>query len=70
MLCDKEEKAMALLTNKEKGLTPKLSCLVLFNDYSDALVERAQNNGVEILPLEQLMVCDSGHMVMTSRLTL
>ncbi|XP_031426084.1 long-chain-fatty-acid--CoA ligase 1 [Clupea harengus] len=55
VLCDKEEKAMALLTNKEKGLTPKLSCLVLFNDYSDALVERAQNNGVEILPLEQLM---------------
>lgn len=49
---------MALLTNKEKGLTPTLSCLVLFNAFSDALAERAQKCGVEVLQLEQLMVRD------------
>ncbi|XP_062398563.1 long-chain-fatty-acid--CoA ligase 1 [Sardina pilchardus] len=55
VLCDKEEKGMALLANKEKGLTPTLSCLVLFNSFSEALVERAHKCGVEVLQLEQLM---------------
>ncbi|XP_076126030.1 long-chain-fatty-acid--CoA ligase 1 [Alosa pseudoharengus] len=55
VLCDKEEKGMALLANKEKGLTPTLSCLVLFNSFSEALVQRAQKCGVEVLQLEQLM---------------
>uniref|UniRef100_G3P9V3 Arachidonate--CoA ligase n=1 Tax=Gasterosteus aculeatus aculeatus TaxID=481459 RepID=G3P9V3_GASAC len=35
VICDREEKAAALLENKERGVTPKLSCLVLFNRFSD-----------------------------------
>lgn len=56
VICDREEKAASLLENKEKGETPTLSCLVLFNDFSDAFVERAKNCEVEVLKLEQLMV--------------
>lgn len=56
MICDREEKAAALLENKEKGVTPKLSCLVLFNDFSEAIVERAKKCQVEVLKLEELMV--------------
>lgn len=56
MVCDKEEKAESLLVNKEKGVTPTLSCLVLFNPVSATLVDRGKNCGVEILQLEQLMV--------------
>ncbi|XP_064823640.1 long-chain-fatty-acid--CoA ligase 1-like [Oncorhynchus masou masou] len=55
VICDKEEKAESLLGNKEKGVTPTLSCLVLFNTCSDAVVERGKNCGVEILELTQLM---------------
>ncbi|TNN50457.1 Long-chain-fatty-acid--CoA ligase 6 [Liparis tanakae] len=55
VICDREEKAAALLENKEAGVTPKLSCLVLFNDFSDAFAERAKNCEVEVLKLEQLM---------------
>lgn len=58
MICDREEKAASLLENKEKGSTPKLSCLVLFNPFSDALVARAKSCGVEVLELEQLMVSE------------
>uniref|UniRef100_A0A8C5A105 Long-chain-fatty-acid--CoA ligase n=1 Tax=Gadus morhua TaxID=8049 RepID=A0A8C5A105_GADMO len=50
VICDREEKAAALLENKEQGATPSLSCLVLFSDASAALVERGQRCGVEILP--------------------
>uniref|UniRef100_A0A669E5V2 Arachidonate--CoA ligase n=1 Tax=Oreochromis niloticus TaxID=8128 RepID=A0A669E5V2_ORENI len=56
VICDREEKAASLLENKEKGTTPKLSCLVLFNDFSQAFVERAKSCEVEVLKLEQLMV--------------
>lgn len=56
MICDREEKAASMLENKEKGVTPTLSCLVLFNDFSDAFVERAKDCEVEVLKLEQLMV--------------
>ncbi|KAF3695949.1 Long-chain-fatty-acid--CoA ligase 1 [Channa argus] len=55
VMCDREEKAVSLLENKEKGETPKFSCLVLFNDFSDAFVERARKCKVEVLKLEQLM---------------
>lgn len=60
VICDREEKAAALLENKEKGVTPTLSCLVLFNDFSDAFVERAKNCEVEVLKLEELMVSRRG----------
>uniref|UniRef100_A0A668VQB3 Long-chain-fatty-acid--CoA ligase n=1 Tax=Oreochromis aureus TaxID=47969 RepID=A0A668VQB3_OREAU len=53
VICDREEKAASLLENKEKGTTPKLSCLVLFNDFSQAFVERAKSCEVEVLKLEQ-----------------
>ncbi|XP_060736644.1 long-chain-fatty-acid--CoA ligase 6 isoform X1 [Tachysurus vachellii] len=53
--CDKEEKAESLLVNKENGLIPTLSCLVIFNPVSAALVERGRKCDVEILQLEQLM---------------
>uniref|UniRef100_A0A671VFA7 Arachidonate--CoA ligase n=1 Tax=Sparus aurata TaxID=8175 RepID=A0A671VFA7_SPAAU len=56
VICDREEKAASMLENKEKGVTPTLSCLVLFNDFSDAFVERAKDCEVEVLKLEQLMV--------------
>ncbi|XP_030646141.1 long-chain-fatty-acid--CoA ligase 6 isoform X2 [Chanos chanos] len=55
VICDKEEKAESLLTKKEKGVTPTLSCLVLFNPCSAALVERGRNCGVEILQLSEIM---------------
>uniref|UniRef100_A0A668ANA5 Arachidonate--CoA ligase n=1 Tax=Myripristis murdjan TaxID=586833 RepID=A0A668ANA5_9TELE len=55
VICDREEKASSLLDNKEKGITPTLSCLVLFSDFSDALEERAKKCGVEVLHLSQLM---------------
>uniref|UniRef100_A0A671VJ04 Arachidonate--CoA ligase n=1 Tax=Sparus aurata TaxID=8175 RepID=A0A671VJ04_SPAAU len=56
VICDREEKAASMLENKEKGVTPTLSCLVLFNDFSDAFVERAKDCEVEVLKLEQLML--------------
>uniref|UniRef100_A0AAQ4QLR7 Arachidonate--CoA ligase n=1 Tax=Gasterosteus aculeatus aculeatus TaxID=481459 RepID=A0AAQ4QLR7_GASAC len=56
VICDREEKAAALLENKERGVTPKLSCLVLFNRFSDTFVQRAKNCEVEVLKLDQLMV--------------
>uniref|UniRef100_H3CZQ7 Long-chain-fatty-acid--CoA ligase n=1 Tax=Tetraodon nigroviridis TaxID=99883 RepID=H3CZQ7_TETNG len=55
VICDKEEKALALLENKENGTTPTLSCLVLFNDFSDLFAARAKDCKVEVLKLEQLM---------------
>uniref|UniRef100_A0A673K3J2 Arachidonate--CoA ligase n=1 Tax=Sinocyclocheilus rhinocerous TaxID=307959 RepID=A0A673K3J2_9TELE len=56
VICDKEDKAESLLKNKEKGVTPTLSCLVLFNPFSAALLERGRKCGVEILQLSQIMV--------------
>lgn len=56
MICDREEKAASLLENKEKGVTPRLACLVLFNDFSEAFVQRARTCQVEVLKLAQLMV--------------
>uniref|UniRef100_A0A3B4ACQ4 Arachidonate--CoA ligase n=1 Tax=Periophthalmus magnuspinnatus TaxID=409849 RepID=A0A3B4ACQ4_9GOBI len=56
VICDREEKAASLLENKEKGLTPKLSCLVLFNDFSDTFLERAKKCDVEVLKYTQLIV--------------
>uniref|UniRef100_A0A673JVU4 Arachidonate--CoA ligase n=1 Tax=Sinocyclocheilus rhinocerous TaxID=307959 RepID=A0A673JVU4_9TELE len=55
VICDKEDKAESLLKNKEKGVTPTLSCLVLFNPFSAALLERGRKCGVEILQLSQIM---------------
>ncbi|KAL0979436.1 hypothetical protein UPYG_G00185030 [Umbra pygmaea] len=55
VICDKEEKAVSLLVNKEKGVTSSLSCLVLFNACSDAIVERGKNCGVEIVQLAELL---------------
>uniref|UniRef100_A0A8B9RCM4 Arachidonate--CoA ligase n=1 Tax=Astyanax mexicanus TaxID=7994 RepID=A0A8B9RCM4_ASTMX len=66
VICDKEEKAESLLLNKEKGVTPALSCLVLFNPVSAALVERGKACGVEIMHLSEIMVGDEGiHMNLT-----
>uniref|UniRef100_A0A3Q2Y9X9 Arachidonate--CoA ligase n=1 Tax=Hippocampus comes TaxID=109280 RepID=A0A3Q2Y9X9_HIPCM len=55
VVCDREEKAASLLENKEKGVTPKLCCLVLFDDFSEAFAERACGCQVEVLTLTQLM---------------
>uniref|UniRef100_A0AAY4B054 Arachidonate--CoA ligase n=1 Tax=Denticeps clupeoides TaxID=299321 RepID=A0AAY4B054_9TELE len=57
VLCDKEEKAVSLLAHKEKGVAPHLSCLVLFNPFSTALVDKGKSCDVEILHLDQIMVC-------------
>uniref|UniRef100_A0AAY4B2Z0 Arachidonate--CoA ligase n=1 Tax=Denticeps clupeoides TaxID=299321 RepID=A0AAY4B2Z0_9TELE len=56
VLCDKEEKAVSLLAHKEKGVAPHLSCLVLFNPFSTALVDKGKSCDVEILHLDQIMV--------------
>lgn len=56
IICDQEEKAASLLENKEKGVTTNLSCLVIFNDFSNAFVERARVCGVEVLKFTQVMV--------------
>lgn len=56
MICDKEEKAVALLENKENGMTPMLSCLVLFNNFSELFATRAKACEVEVLNIEELMV--------------
>lgn len=56
MICDKEDKAAALLENKENGTTPTLSCLVLFNNFTEVFATRAKACKVEVLKLEQLMV--------------
>ncbi|CAL1616095.1 unnamed protein product [Knipowitschia caucasica] len=55
VICDREEKAASLLENKEKGVTPKLSCLVLFNDFSDEFLERAKTCNVEVVKYTQLI---------------
>lgn len=56
VVCDREERAALLLECKEKGMTPKVSCLVLFNDFSQAFGERAKKCEVDVLYREQLMV--------------
>lgn len=56
VICDREEKAASLLENKEKDMTLKLSCLILFNEFSDAFVERAKKCDVEVLKYTQLIV--------------
>lgn len=56
MICDKEDKAAALLENKEKGSTPTLSCLVLFTNFTEGLATRAKACEVEVVKLEQLLV--------------
>eukprot|EP00066_Takifugu_rubripes_P009375 XP_003976262.1 PREDICTED: long-chain-fatty-acid--CoA ligase 1-like [Takifugu rubripes] len=55
VICDKEDKAAALLENKENGTTPTLSCLVLFNNFTEGFATRAKACKVEVLKLEQLM---------------
>uniref|UniRef100_A0A8C6UWH3 Arachidonate--CoA ligase n=1 Tax=Neogobius melanostomus TaxID=47308 RepID=A0A8C6UWH3_9GOBI len=52
VICDCEEKAASLLENKEKGVSPKLSCLVLFDEFSEAFLERAKKCDVEVLKYE------------------
>uniref|UniRef100_A0A8C6URH8 Arachidonate--CoA ligase n=1 Tax=Neogobius melanostomus TaxID=47308 RepID=A0A8C6URH8_9GOBI len=56
VICDCEEKAASLLENKEKGVSPKLSCLVLFDEFSEAFLERAKKCDVEVLKYAQLIV--------------
>ncbi|KAM4576446.1 long-chain-fatty-acid--CoA ligase 1 isoform 1-T1 [Odontesthes bonariensis] len=55
VICDREERAASLLENKEKGSTPEISCLVLFNDFSQAFADRAKRCELEVLKLEHLM---------------
>lgn len=55
VICDREEKAALLLENKEKDMTPKLSCLVLFNEVSESFLERAKKCDVEVLTYAQLI---------------
>ncbi|XP_077570877.1 long-chain-fatty-acid--CoA ligase 1 [Stigmatopora nigra] len=55
VVCDREEKAVSLLENKEKGVTPKLCRLVLFENVGVAFVERARACQVELLHWTQLM---------------
>ncbi|XP_024130954.1 long-chain-fatty-acid--CoA ligase 1 [Oryzias melastigma] len=55
VICDQEHRAAYLLDYKEKGLTPKMSCLVLFTSFSQAFAERAKKCGVEVLGLDELM---------------
>uniref|UniRef100_A0A674F7C7 Arachidonate--CoA ligase n=1 Tax=Salmo trutta TaxID=8032 RepID=A0A674F7C7_SALTR len=54
VMCDKEEKAESLLGNKEKGVTPTLSCLVLFNACSDAIINSGVTQSRAVMPSSKL----------------
>ncbi|XP_069835883.1 long-chain-fatty-acid--CoA ligase 5 [Dendropsophus ebraccatus] len=49
VVCDKPDKAVILLSNCEKGLTPGLKIIVLMEGFPDDLRDRATKCGVELL---------------------
>ena len=60
VLCDKQNKAEALLQNREKGQTPVLKTIVVMDSFDAELVTRGAACGVDILSMEDVEVSASG----------
>ncbi|KAK0133523.1 Long-chain-fatty-acid--CoA ligase 5 [Merluccius polli] len=54
VLCDKQNKAEALLQNREKGQTPVLKTIVVMDSFDAELVTRGAKCGVDILAMEDV----------------
>ncbi|TRY77678.1 hypothetical protein DNTS_004554 [Danionella cerebrum] len=54
VICDKGEKAWALLENVERGETPGLKMIILMDEFQQELVEQGQKCGVRIQALRDL----------------
>ncbi|XP_051958878.1 long-chain-fatty-acid--CoA ligase 5-like [Xyrauchen texanus] len=54
VLCDKHNKAETLLANCEKGLSPVLKTIILFDPFDTALTERGSKSGVDILSMKDV----------------
>lgn len=50
VICDTPQKALVLIENVEKGLTPNLKLIILMNPFEDDLKQRGEKIGVELLP--------------------
>eukprot|EP00069_Balaena_mysticetus_P005924 bmy_18294T0 len=51
VICDTPQKALVLIGNVEKGLTPGLKLIILMDPFEDDLKKRGEKCGVEILSL-------------------
>uniref|UniRef100_A0A452VH24 Long-chain-fatty-acid--CoA ligase n=1 Tax=Ursus maritimus TaxID=29073 RepID=A0A452VH24_URSMA len=51
VICDTPQKALMLIGNVEKGLTPGLKMIILMDPFEDDLKQRAETSGIEILSL-------------------
>ncbi|XP_065779398.1 long-chain-fatty-acid--CoA ligase 5 isoform X1 [Muntiacus reevesi] len=51
VICDTPQKALVLISNVEKGLTPGLKLVILMDPFEDDLKRRGEKCGVEILSL-------------------
>uniref|UniRef100_A0A4W2C1F3 Long-chain-fatty-acid--CoA ligase n=1 Tax=Bos indicus x Bos taurus TaxID=30522 RepID=A0A4W2C1F3_BOBOX len=51
VICDTPQKALVLISNVEKGLTPGLKLVILMDPFEDDLKKRGEKCGVEILSL-------------------
>ncbi|XP_053548716.1 long-chain-fatty-acid--CoA ligase 5 [Bombina bombina] len=54
VICDKPDKAVVLLNNCEKGLTPVLKTVILMEGFEDGLKEKGAKYGVEILLMKDV----------------
>uniref|UniRef100_A0A8B9QNN1 Arachidonate--CoA ligase n=1 Tax=Apteryx owenii TaxID=8824 RepID=A0A8B9QNN1_APTOW len=70
VICDKPEKAQALLDNCEQGKTPCLKTVILMDLFDKELKDRGAKVGVEILALQEVEVdCWLYHMQSQPQLT-
>ncbi|NP_001166574.1 long-chain-fatty-acid--CoA ligase 5 [Cavia porcellus] len=51
IICDTPQKALVLIDNVEKGLTPHLKLVILMDPFNDDLKERGEKCGLEVLSL-------------------
>lgn len=58
VICDTPQKALVLISNVEKGLTPGLKLVILMDPFEDDLKKRGEKCGVEILSLFDAEVGD------------
>ena len=49
MICDTPQKALVLLENVEKSLTPGLKLIILMDPFKEDLKDRGERSGVEVL---------------------
>ena len=58
VICDTPQKALVLISNVEKGLTPGLKLVILMDPFEEDLKKRGEKCGVEILSLFDAEVGD------------